>query len=209
MAKALAFSDTHMQFPKIRETAKLGLFNGDYESGRNEPEEAIRIGKEFIDFFSRLHFEYKLMVAGNHDTWYWNDKEAFIAYAKSKDVIVLDGELVKVGRYRIFGTPYLYTSRRNPEYKETLPEPDSFDILMTHVPPYGVRDFSVSKRENIGSLALRKFIQENRIGLHTFGHCHEGYGESGVFRNVALASRSKTKVLINKPQVIGLSHIQA
>lgn len=211
MSKLRAMGDTHMQFLRIKDSTKYFVHSGDYESGLHEPEPAKLIGMEFLDYLAKdIHSEYKVFVAGNHDTWYWNDKEAFIAYAKSKNIIVLDGnEVVKLGKLRFYGTPYLYTSRRNPEYKETLPEPDSFDVLVTHVPPYGVRDFSCPRKENIGSPALRTFIQENRIKLHIFGHCHEGYGSSGVFRNVALASRGKTKVLVNEPMVIDINYITA
>lgn len=212
MAKLLGLGDTHMQFPakKLLPAAKYCIHSGDYESGRHEPAEAIQIGMNFLDVYaSSVHAEYKIFVAGNHDTWFWNDKEAFKIYAKKKNIIVLDEELVKLGKLRFFGSPYLYTSRRNPEYREGLPEPDSFDVLVTHVPPYGIRDFSCSKKENIGSPKLREFVQENTIKLHLFGHCHEGYGSSGPFKNVALASRSKAKTLINEPMLIDVNYITA
>lgn len=191
-------------------SSKFISHSGDYESGWNEPEKAIEIGQTFLKWLGRVQgFQHRLFVAGNHDTWFWNDPDAFKVYAQKQGVIVLDGEVVTLGGLRIWGSPYLYTHRRNPIYIETLPEPGSFDVMITHVPPFGILDFSASKKENIGSPALRKFVQEYPVRLHIFGHCHEGNNQAGPFHNVAMASRGKKKNLINLPRVIDINYVTA
>lgn len=222
MAKMIAFGDTHMQFfpdlprrqdPRYRIAgfeqlaAKYLGFSGDYESKDNEPEDAIQIGKDFLNWLSQWNAEYKVMVPGNHDSWFWNDPDGFKSYAKSKDIIVLDRQLIKLGKLRFWGSPYLYTHRRNNHFDAALPTPGSFDVMITHVPPFGVMDFSASKKENIGSPTLRNYVQNNNVRLHIFGHCHEGNGQAGPFHNVAMASRGKKKNLIYPPRLIDVNYL--
>ena len=61
------------------------------------------------------------------------------------------------------------------------------DILVTHMPPYGILDHYGTPHTNqdgrvfpqgahFGSRALRKFVNKAKPKLHVFGHIHEGHG---------------------------------
>jgi len=48
--------------------------------------------------------------------------------------------------------------------------PDDVDILITHVPPYGILD------ENSGSEEVLNALCNKNMKVHIFGHAHGGYG---------------------------------
>ncbi len=54
--------------------------------------------------------------------------------------------------------------------------PDDIDVLITHGPPYGIRDLT-DRRERAGSMTLRRAVERRAPAIHCFGHIHEGYGE--------------------------------
>lgn len=210
MPKLVAISDTHLQFPDLKNHAGTYLVHsGDYESGDNLPEHSVQIGKTFLNWLGRQkNFMYKLFVPGNHDAWFWANPTSFKTYAASQGVIVLDQTVIELSGIKFYGTPYLYTCRRNSELKVHIPSLEEFQVLVTHVPPKGVFDFEPSRRENIGSDVLRDYINENKVRLHLFGHCHEGYGQAGPYHNVSMASRNSPKKLIHPPTVIDVGYLK-
>ncbi|TWW67688.1 Metallophosphoesterase MPPED2 [Takifugu flavidus] len=55
--------------------------------------------------------------------------------------------------------------------------PDGIDILMTHGPPLGFRDWVPKELQRVGCVELLNTVQKRvRPKLHAFGHIHEGYG---------------------------------
>lgn len=203
MAKLIALSDTHNNYPNINIQGTYLVHCGDFESGNNTVEESRIISSTFLGWLSRQKFKYKILVPGNHDSSFWKDRSWFLNEAKNNKVIVLDGtEVVTLDKLRFFGTPYFYTCFKNKELITYIPDLTDFDVLLTHCPPHGVLDFVPNSRENIGSLPLREYINENKVRLHIFGHCHEGFGRVGTYYNVALSGRSKKKTLIASPVAI-------
>lgn len=198
--KIQAMSDTHMHFPKVQPSAYL-IHCGDYESGFNDLNKAEEIADNFLSWLSKQHCQYKIFVPGNHDSLFWYDQEAFLKKASKFGIHVLNHEVVKIGKLTFFGSPYFYTHRRNQNNRLDIPA-EPFDVLVTHTPPKGVMDWEPRRRENIGSQPLRDFINDRLdVKCHFFGHCHEGHGKAGGFHNVALASRTKNKILIHDPVI--------
>lgn len=62
------------------------------------------------------------------------------------------------------------------------------DVLVTHSPPYGVRD-TVYSGDNVGSKAILGFVEDIPPKIHIFGHIHEAAGvmetNKTTFMNVA------------------------
>ncbi|KAK1798615.1 hypothetical protein P4O66_006912 [Electrophorus voltai] len=55
--------------------------------------------------------------------------------------------------------------------------PEGVDILMTHGPPLGFRDWVPKELQRVGCVELLNTVQRRvRPKLHTFGGIHEGYG---------------------------------
>jgi len=70
------------------------------------------------------------------------------------------------------------------------------DVLITHGPPYGILDLTISK-EHAGCKALYECIKLIKPKLHVFGHIHEAYGkqqadrkQSTIFVNAATCNIS-------------------
>lgn len=56
--------------------------------------------------------------------------------------------------------------------------PDDTEILVTHGPPHGVLDTTLSGH-HAGCVALKARIANlSNLHLHVFGHVHEGYGST-------------------------------
>jgi len=80
-----------------------------------------------------------------------------------------------------------YAKKEEPVAKKFLKNLDKVDILLTHVPPYGVLD-KVSfekapehwKGKHGGSKDLLKYIKKKQPRLVLCGHIHEGKGEAMV-----------------------------
>jgi len=206
--KATAFGDTHMLFPEEVGAANFGFYTGDYESGYNKPEESEFIAFAFIAWYRKQPFRRKLLVPGNHDLMFWNDPVGFRALCQTNGIYLLDNEIVEMDGLRIFGSPYYYTHKHNSNPRNVFPEPGSFDILLTHVPPFGIMDFAQGKMENIGSQPLREYVQANKPKLHLFGHCHESYNTlCRPFMNVALRSKNNKKLLATQPVTLDISDL--
>ncbi|XP_068596520.1 metallophosphoesterase MPPED2a [Brachionichthys hirsutus] len=55
--------------------------------------------------------------------------------------------------------------------------PEGIDILMTHGPPLGFRDWVPKELQRVGCVELLNTVQKRvRPKLHAFGGIHEGYG---------------------------------
>ena len=104
------------------------------------------------------------------------------------------------GSFKIWGSPWsLAFEGINPHCKaftvdteEELDDkfsfiPDDTDILITHIPPWGIMDCTEDGR-NVGSFSLHKHgSQRVRPILNVWGHIHESYGYlemKNVFENI-------------------------
>lgn len=56
-----------------------------------------------------------------------------------------------------------------------VPPWPQIDLMLTHGPPYGIRDTTWADEE-AGCQHLRRAVQRSRPRLHCFGHIHEGWG---------------------------------
>lgn len=55
--------------------------------------------------------------------------------------------------------------------------PPGVDVLMTHGPPLGCRDYVPRVRDHVGCAQLAQHVtQRIRPAVHCFGHIHEGHG---------------------------------
>lgn len=142
-----------------------------------------------------------VLVPGNHDKIYDLMKMG------PWDHILNDGEIQVKGR-RIYGCRYwdspfiayykaIYTQghvgfEKAKEIFERIPE--GLDLLITHVPPYGILDsvFDGHCYYSMGSLALKDRLHAMREGprWHVFGHMHQDGGKClqkarTVYANVA------------------------
>ncbi len=124
-----------------------------------------------------------LAVPGNCDP---KDSVEWISRSKAKS---LHGELVEIGGLKFFGiggsnvTPFRTMFELSEgEFERHLSGARGIDVLVTHVPPYGILD-EPRKGLHTGSRAVRDFVLKEKPILHIFGHIHEARGverEEGI-----------------------------
>jgi len=182
-------SDTHTKHKLITSDLPGGdiiLHAGDISSMGYEHE--IR---EFCAWFSKLPYDHKVFISGNHD-WGFQDnvektKEILDFY---KNVVYLQDDLYCVGEeyedmVKIWGTPWqpefynwaFNLPRNSPEmWEKWLMIPENTDILITHGPAFGTLDQVIGRYDKLGCEMLAKRIADIKPKIHVCGHIHSGYG---------------------------------
>ena len=167
---------------------------------------------DFIKWFSGLHFQYKILVAGNHDRFIGKRKPEFYKLINDNKIEYLENSLVRINGFSVWGSPFTlnhagigaFTYNGHSEAELIWSNiPDKIDILVTHAPPRGFKDFSRAENGNAGCLALREKVLSVRPRFHIFGHIHESYGieqyGGSVFINASLTNCSEE--IVNDPVV--------
>jgi Icc-related predicted phosphoesterase len=137
----------------------------------------------FSEWFAAFPHAHKVMIAGNHDFLFEREPEKAVNSLHPDIHYLKDSEVVIEG-LRIWGSPWqpwfhrwAFNLRRGDEIKEKWDLiPEGADIVITHGPPAGVLDLTVSG-ENAGCADLLLALEDRvRPKLHVFGHIHEGSG---------------------------------
>jgi Icc-related predicted phosphoesterase len=157
--------------------------------------------KALLDFNSWLGEQKKeqgyrnvVVVYGNHERSL--EPEHMRSILTHATVLLNEG--IDIGGLRIWGSPV--TPNQGDPFGMVAPEdrtlhwskiPDDTDLLVTHGPPWGIRDQPPGERRHLGDPELLSAIGRLRnLRLHAFGHVHGAYGltvRRGVsFANVAL-----------------------
>lgn len=173
-------SDTHGKHPFL----KLGrgdvlVHCGDF-STIGELEEV----EDFAVFMGKQKFQHKIVIAGNHD-WSFEDDRRLEAEAlfSNNGVIYLNDSGIDINGYYFWGSPiqpvfchWAFNRSRGKELQEHWHKiPHHTDILITHTPPYGILDLCYDG-EQVGCEALLTAVEQIKPRIHAFGHIHESYG---------------------------------
>lgn len=150
-------------------------------SGRGSERE-IRV---FLEWFSKLPFMHKILIAGNHDFFFEvTPKEEIEALlAEYPGITYLNDSGVTIEGIKFWGspvTPYFHNWAFNRFYEEIQTHwdliPNGIDVLITHGPPYGILDKTIREDLMVGCPHLKRKVREIKPKVHVFGHIHEGMG---------------------------------
>jgi len=180
MKKILFISDTHGFHNQlvIPEGVDMIIHAGDVANYKDPARNANEV-LDFIEWYESLKIEYKIWIAGNHDTSI--EKKLVLPKELCKTSIYLEHESIEIEGIKIFGSPYTpafcnwaFNVRRDRlhEYWEAIP--NDCDILITHGPPKGVLDLAYGDMgfDRCGDLALLKAIKRKTISYAVSGHIH-------------------------------------
>jgi predicted phosphodiesterase len=141
--------------------------------------------RQFLDWFSSQPHPRKIFIAGNHDWLFEREPDAAaMLLAEHPDLVYLQDAGVVIDGVRFWGSPWqpefgawaFNLPRQGPRIREKWNQiPPGTDVLITHGPPYGVRD-QVRAGEHLGCEELAIRLAAVQPGLHVFGHIHDGYG---------------------------------
>jgi Icc-related predicted phosphoesterase len=189
-------SDTHTKHKHITGDLKGGdllIHAGDFMNSGYNPIEAM----EFFKWFDEIdNYDFKVLIAGNHDRW-MEDKteEAKGILTGYKTIEYLEDDWMTVGdsdphdpnvkTAKIYGSPWqpefynwAFNLQRNGEELKSKWDMihEDTDILITHGPPYGYLDIPGGQSIRVGCEMLRHRVDEIKPKIHVFGHIHGSYG---------------------------------
>ena len=179
--KIFAFSDTHGAHRDLRvsKEADIIICAGD------AVEDDLKGGEfdDFIEWFSSLSAQWKIFVPGNHElSFELGQAEAIEQVMAARGIIVLRNAVED------FGGVIIGSISGNSIIADT-DIPHDLDILITHMPPYGILD------QDLGSLEILSFVLKSQPKYHLFGHIHATAGQEfllgeTICRNIAVESNS-------------------
>jgi len=178
--KITVISDTHGQHRSLKLPKGDLLIHAGDVSKRGHPVEM----EDFLDWFSKQKFTYKVFIAGNHDFFFEQAHPRIIEQMIPKGVIYLNDSGCEIEGVKLWGSPitpwfnnWAFNRERGAEIKPHWDLiPIDTDILITHGPPFGILDETVySKRTGCEELLLK--VYQVKPKLHVFGHIHEDYGQ--------------------------------
>ncbi|CAF1086976.1 unnamed protein product [Adineta ricciae] len=183
----VCMSDTHNEIAKITiPDGDVFVHCGDAVKHRTSTRD-IRVFNEFV---GKLPHKYKLFVSGNHCTCF-DPKRPEESQQILSHLIYLQDQLIDIEGIRIYGSPWRpkrgcfyraeafgYDSKRIRSDKWSK-IPEDIDLLLTHGPPYSIRDYNESTGDALGCPALLdEIVTRVRPRIHLFGHMHSCFGAS-------------------------------
>ncbi|HIQ49663.1 MAG TPA: YfcE family phosphodiesterase [Nanoarchaeota archaeon] len=187
--KILCISDIHGDIEKIENLKGINpdliLIAGDLTNFGGK-QEANLVLNELFKISNNI-----LAIPGNCDYY------EVLELLEEKNISV-HGKGVKIGEIGIFGvggsnptpfsTPFEISENQIYEllkkgYEEI--KDCKIKILLSHAPPYGILD-KISSGINVGSKAIREFLEKNKIDYLICGHIHEACGDTKFNNTIAI-----------------------
>lgn len=192
-------SDTHGKHKKLNlKGGDLIIFSGDLSSVGYSHEI-----KDFLKWFSKTPYFYKVFISGNHDFYFDHSRTPYTQkgidrfgkphYSEENinqmlsdfpNITYLNDSGCDFEGIKIWGSPitpwfhdWAFNRTRGKDIKKHWDLiPEDIDILITHGPPHGILDFVDRAMEPQGCEDLWNRVLEVKPLIHCFGHIHEGYG---------------------------------
>lgn len=175
--RIVAISDTHGMHRRFDVPDGDVLIHAGDLTGHGELAEV----EEFDTFLGTLPHRHKIVIAGNHDFCF--ERRPGEAGKRLTNATYLQDEMTTVDGIVFYGSPWqpwfhdwAFNLQRGPEIKakwDLIPE--GVDVLITHGPPWGYGDRTLSGLQ-VGCEDLLAAVQRVMPRLHIFGHIHEGHG---------------------------------
>jgi Icc-related predicted phosphoesterase len=206
--KFVAISDTHGLHRHVKLPKGDVLLHAGDITHRGKEDEVL----DFLTWFSKLNYQYKIFIGGNHDFFLEKNRRTFPKMVPD-GITYLSDSGIEIYGIKIWGSPvipWFYNWAFNVPRGQSIRKhwekiPIDTDILITHGPPHGILDQVVTGR-HIGCKDLIDIVSKIKPKFHLFGHIHESYGvakkSSTQFINASLMN--ETYQLVNKPFVFEL-----
>ncbi|MDL2223807.1 metallophosphatase domain-containing protein [Bacteroidales bacterium OttesenSCG-928-M06] len=191
--KILHLSDTHNMHDLLHNLpdADMIIHSGDVSFAGSEFEVL-----DFVEWFEKLPYKYKIFVAGNHDDCLFGET---ISGLLDNCFYLCNSEVIIEG-IKFYGIPLFMDDILSGECDKHISKiPTDTDVLITHQPPYSMLDFS--ENTHYGDPLLLQQVLAIQPQYHLFGHIHQSYGiekiENTTFVNASLLDNNYD--LLNKP----------
>lgn len=179
-------------------------------SNRGKKEEVL----DFIQWFSRQAFQYKIFIAGNHDFFFEKAGQEEIKEVIGETIIYLNDTATTINGIKIWGSPitpwffnWAFNRKRGEEIRKHWDLiPADTDLLITHGPAYGFLD-TISNEQHVGCQDLLRRVLVVKPKIHVCGHIHESYGSinrSGT-QFINASQVDEVYQLVNQPLTASLT----
>lgn len=177
--KLICIADTHNMHQDISiPDGDVLIHAGDFTEAGTKKESL-----NFLGWFSSLPHKHKIFVGGNHDFYLENmnftEKKKLIP----ENITFLQDSGVTIDGFNFWGSAinpgegqWAFNRHRGRDIRKHWEKiPHNTSVLITHTPPYGIKDQLINKT-HLGCEELNRRIQELRLPYHVFGHIHDQYG---------------------------------
>lgn len=209
--RLVCLADTHKRHEEVYlPDGDVLIFSGDMCGGGVESS-----ARRFINWFGKQPHKEKVMIAGNHDRCFDSEAKPLLKlFAEERGIQYLEHESTSIRGVKFFGSPYqpefcewAFNIRRGKELARLWSQiPVDTEVLITHGPPYGILDSTVSG-ERCGCEDLRRRINDlSDLRANIFGHIHYSYGMEEIkgIKYVNSSICAEDYEPINKPIVIDI-----
>jgi Icc-related predicted phosphoesterase len=207
--KFVAISDTHGKHNNLQLPPGDVLLHAGDISGQGNEVEVIN----FLNWFDKSDFKYKILIAGNHDFYFEREPTEQIIKILPQNIIYLNDSGTTINNIKIWGSPitpwfynWAFNRHRGDEIKKHWDLiPAGTEILITHGPVHGILD-----NTNSGHLAgcedLLNQVNDIKPKVHICGHIHEAYGviEKGKTKFINASVLNERYELVNEPIIFEL-----
>ena len=181
--RIVAISDTHTRLKEMNVPDGDILIHAGDACEFGTMAEVEQFGRDM----RALPHKHKLFIPGNHDKPFWTEASEALALL-GDSITYFPFKLIEVMGLKIYGMPLVAGMGQAAYNAFTVPPrslemsqacaaiPDDLDVLVTHGPPFGVRDCPAAGI-NVGCTNLRHRVEYARPKVHIFGHVHSNYGE--------------------------------
>lgn len=180
--KIVAISDTHNGHNKVVIPPCDILIHAGDESYRGTKEET----EAFARWFDKQPAKHLVWIPGNHSLGVeaqWPNSKSWLSDISPRTNVLMNSDVTVEG-IKIWGSPvtpwfhdWAWNVVRGPsikKYWDMIPADTS--IVVTHGPPFGIRDTVSRNGEHVGCKDLMDAMLRIQPKAHVFGHIHEGYG---------------------------------
>ncbi|MGY5849084.1 metallophosphoesterase [Salegentibacter sp. F14] len=180
--KLVCIGDTHNKHREITMPKGDVLIHvGDFTEAGTKPETL-----EFLEWFIEQPFKHKIFISGNHDFFMEKSGLSNIKRLPS-NIYYLEDDGIEIEGVKFWGSPvtpgdgtWAFNRERGKEIRKHWNMiPSQTQILITHTPPYSIKD-SLSNKRHVGCEELFKKIKQLQLPLHIFGHIHNTYGKTRI-----------------------------
>ncbi|CAL5981873.1 Metallophosphoesterase [Hexamita inflata] len=168
-------SDTHEQHKLVSNDLVPGdiiVHTGDF-SNEESGSQNMKPVKQFLDWFSKLPYQHKIFIGGNHDVALQNTTKFTKLLKNYPNITYLNQASTQISlktqNLKFYGVPFVTRPQgmfylNQQEQEKALQQIEQCDILLSHNMPY---------RHDL----FEKRVDELKPRIHAFGHMH---GDSGI-----------------------------
>lgn len=186
--RLIATSDLHGYQPVFSEWGEVIVIAGDLT-----PRGSLKDTAKFSAWITNLakKFKHIVFVAGNHDSFFQTTggqlRSFKLDWKQRGNIHYLEDSGVTIDGVKFWGSPwtpmfhnwaFMQEDAELKKYWDMIPS--DTDVLITHGPPQGILDRTMTDYAGSKTLYNRVLLSDLAPKVHIFGHIHGGYGERAL-----------------------------